>query len=104
MMRGKWKTAAGIALICMAGFVFIGNSFAQDLIIYLKEGQSQERMGKDKFECYTWAKGQTGVDPMVAGQAGTPPPQQQQAAYNQNMADYNRAYGACLEAKGYTVR
>ncbi len=167
-MRGKWKTAAGIALICMTGFVFIGSSFAQNLIIYPKEGQSQEQMEKDKFDCYTWAKGETGFDPMVAAQAGSPPPQQppaqggavkgaargavlgvavgaiagdagkgaaigaaaggiggrmkqnaqnqqqqqaqaqqsqqQQAAYNQNMADYNRAYGACLEAKGYTVR
>ncbi len=32
--------------------------------------------------------------------------QQQQAAaqYNQALSDYNRAYAACLEARGYTVK
>lgn len=32
--------------------------------------------------------------------------QQQQAAaqYNQGLSEYNRAYAACLEARGYTVR
>ncbi|WP_286822288.1 hypothetical protein [Desulfobacter sp. UBA2225] len=74
-MSKKWKTAVGIALIWMTGLVFSGSSFAQDLIIYPKEGQSQEQQ-----------------------QA------QQQAAYEQNMSNFNRAYGACLESKGYTVK
>jgi len=138
---------------------------AQNLIIYPAKGQSQEQMEKDKFECYSWAKQQTGVDPMVASTASQQPAasqgstgggavkgaakgallgagigaiagdagkgaaigaasggafgglrsrsqrkqaeqiQQQQAAQtNQKINEYNRAYSACLEAKGYTVK
>jgi len=130
---------------------------AQNLIIYPAKGQSQEQMEKDKFECYSWAKQQTGFDPMVAStapQQATPGKdstvrgaakgaavgagigaiagdagkgaavgaafgglkgrhqrkeaeqvQQQQAAQtNQRVNEYNRAYSACLEAKGYTVK
>ncbi len=31
----------------------------------------------DEFECYNWAKQQSGFDPMAAPQATTPLPQQQ---------------------------
>ena len=31
-------------------------------------------MEKDKFECYSWAKGQTGFDPMQMPTASSPPP------------------------------
>ena len=31
-------------------------------------------MEKDKFECYGWAKGQTGFDPMEVPTATAPPP------------------------------
>ncbi len=142
-----------------------GSVLAQNLIIYPAKGQSQEQMEKDKFECYSWAKQQTGFDPMVAstatqqtaasqgstaggavkgaakgalvgagvgaiaGDAGkgaaigavsggafgglrsrsqrkeAEQAQQQQAAQaNQKINEYNRAYSACLEAKGYTVK
>jgi len=141
---------------------------AQELIIFPKEGQSQQQMEKDKFTCYSWAKAQSGFDPMSVPQANAPPPQQQapqrgmvkgaargalvgvatgaiagdagkgaaigavagglfggmrradqrrqqeQAkeqwaqqqtnAYYQKRETYNRAYSACLEAKGYTVK
>jgi hypothetical protein len=30
--------------------------------------------------------------------------QNQQAAASQGISEYNRAFGACLEAKGYTVK
>ena len=167
-MGFKNKITAGIFLICILGLLVIGTAFAQDLIIYPKEGQSQEQMEKDKYACYSWAKDQTGFDPMASAQTVALPPQppppqggavkgaargavvgvavgaiagdagkgaaigatagaiggrmrqndqkQQQAqassqqaqaqqnAYNQNMGNYNRAYGACLEAKGYTVK
>lgn len=141
---------------------------AQDPLIYPAKGQSVEQQEKDKFECYTWAKGQTGFDPMQVPTATAPPPgqqapqsnvvkgaaggalvgvtagaiagdagkgaaigaasgaliggmrrreqqQQQQNAQQQweheqaaNYANqrnnYNRAYGACLEGRGYTVK
>ncbi len=129
----------------------------QNLIIYPAKGQSQEQMEKDKFDCYSWAKQQTGVDPMVASAAPQQPAgsqgstvrgaargaavgagigaiagdagkgaavgaafgglrghrqrreaeqiQQHQAAQsNQRIDEYNRAYSACLESKGYTVK
>ncbi|MBT8366277.1 MAG: hypothetical protein KJP23_16385 [Deltaproteobacteria bacterium] len=142
--------------------------WSQDLMIYPAQGQSQDRMEKDKFECYSWAKRESGFDPMETPKATTPPPQtkeptagvgrgavggglvglgvgaitgkpgrgaavgaasggviggvrrnrqrnqaqqqqkqweQQQAQiYMQNRNMYNRAYSACLEGRGYTVK
>ena len=49
---------------------------AQDLIVYPAQGQSNDQMEKDKFECYNWAKGQTGFDPMQMPTASSPPPSQ----------------------------
>jgi hypothetical protein len=134
---------------------------AAEPIVYPAKGQSQDQMEKDKYSCYSWAKGQTGFDPMKQAPAPTtaPPPQggavkgaakgaavgaaagaiagdagkgaaigaaaggaggaikkrsgqkeqqakaqQQAAAADQKRADYNRAWGACLEGKGYTVK
>jgi len=142
--------------------------WSQDLMVYPAQGQSQDQMEKDKFECYSWAKGESGFDPMETPKATTPPPQtkeptasvgkgavggglvglgvgaitgkpgrgaavgaasggviggvrrnrqsnqaqqqqkqweQQQAQiYMQNRNNYNRAYSACLEGRGYTVK
>jgi len=141
---------------------------AQDPIIYPNKGQSAEQQEKDKFECYNWAKGQTGFDPMQVPTATAPPPgqqapqggvvrgaargalggvaigaiagdagkgaaigaasgaliggmrrndqvrqqeqaqqqweQEQAANYANQRSNYNRAYGACLEGRGYTVK
>jgi len=150
--------------------VTLGSSpvLAQDLIIYPNKGQNQQQLEKDKFECYSWAKQQTGFDPMEVPKATAPPPkqeaqqgglvrgaargatvgvaagaiagdagkgaaigaasgalfggmrrrdqrhrqeqaeqqwaQEQTAAYTQKRNNYNRAYGACLEGRGYTVK
>jgi len=71
-------TKQRIQLVILALFaVFLASSaLAQDLIIYPAKGQSQDQMEKDKFECYTWAKQQTGFDPMQVPTASAPPPQQ----------------------------
>lgn len=150
--------------------IFLASSVcqAQDLVIYPAKGQSQEQMEKDKYECYSWAKQQSGFDPMQQPTATTAPPQQQAqqggvlrggargalvgvavgaiagdagkgagigaaagalgggmrqkdqqrqqnqsqqqweqeqaAAYAQSRDGYNRAQGACLEGKGYSVK
>ena len=140
---------------------------AQDPIVYPSQGQSNEQVEKDKYECYNWAKQQTGFDPMqVPTATSAPPPQQdegpgvvggaargglgglavgaiagdagqgaaigavvgglfgglrhndrsrsneqQQQQWENQQANnyvnqrnkYNRAYGACLEGRGYTV-
>ncbi len=151
----------------------VGTALAQDVVIYPAQGQSQQQMEKDKFECYSWAKQQSGFDPMETPRATAPPPpqsggsvaggavrggiggaalgagigaiagggrgagkgaaigglaggtlgaarsssqkrqeeqarqqweQEQAAQYMQKRDGYNRAYSACLEGKGYTVK
>jgi hypothetical protein len=156
-------------LMCLVTALLVtGPAFAQDPIIYPNKGQSAEQQEKDKFECYTWAKGQTGFDPMQVPTATAPPPsqgtpqggvvkgaargavagvavgaiagdagkgaaigaasgaliggmrkrdqqaqqqqaqqqweQEQAANYANQRNNYNRAYGACLEGRGYTVK
>lgn len=136
---------------------------AQDLYIYPNNGQSEEQQEADQYQCYGWARKETGFDPMATPQATEPPPQQEakkggvgrgalrgaavgavidgsdgaktgalaggavggmrradqnrkqqhaQEQWEQEQAqqyqaarnNYNRAYAACLEARGYTVR
>jgi len=134
---------------------------AQEPIVFPAKGQSNEKMEQDKYSCYSWAKGQTGFDPMQAPTTTAPPPekkggavkgaavgalggvaigaiagnagkgaaigavgggliggvrkaksnkeqekyaQDQGANYEQKRSTYNRAWGACMEGKGYTVK
>jgi len=70
------KQIAVISISILIIFFFTGVTGAQDPIVFPAKGQSQEQMEKDKFECYTWAKQQTGFDPMQVPTASTPPPQQ----------------------------
>ena len=157
-----------IVLVCCAlALLYPLSALAQDPIIYPSKGQSNEQMEKDKFECYNWAKQQSGFDPMqVPTATSAPPPQQsegpgvvggagrgalgglavgaiagdagkgaaigaaagglfggmrrndkrrqneqqqqqwanqQTANYTHQRNNYNRAYGACLQRRGYTV-
>ncbi|MGI9285284.1 MAG: hypothetical protein ACR2P1_07835 [Pseudomonadales bacterium] len=135
----------------------------QELIVYPNQGQDAEQQGQDEYQCYGWAKGQSGFDPMAKPTTSAPPPkeeakkgglargalrgaavgalidgssgakkgagagavmggarradqnrgqakaeeqweQEQVAEYQRNRSSYNRAYAACLEGRGYTVR
>jgi hypothetical protein len=69
-----------------------------DLFIYPKNGQSEEQQSTDKFECHKWASQQSGFDPTQSG-GGVSPEQNANAR-----SAYNRAIGACLEGRGYTVK
>ena len=71
------KTGLLIIVSLVVALLEVGVVMAQDLVIYPAKGQSQEQLDKDKFECYTWAKEQTGFDPMQQPTATEPPPQQQ---------------------------
>jgi len=65
------------------------------IIAYPRNGQSEQQQSTDKFECHSWAKGQSNFDPTS------------QASSNASAAArsaYGRAMSACLEARGYTVR
>ena len=70
------KTAGWLTAIVIIGFCFAASGFCQDPIVYPKNGQSQKQMEKDKYACYSWAKGQTGFDPTQAPRVTAPPPQQ----------------------------
>jgi len=158
-----------IVLIIIGGLFASGLSLAAgDLFIYPTKGQDAQQQEKDKFDCYQWAKQNTGIDParistasggggsqsssgsggavargavggavtgaVIAGiadgnagkgaavgalggglfggirhdrqqqQRQQQQAQQQAAAQNAQLDTYNRAYGACLEGRGYTVR
>jgi hypothetical protein len=163
-MRSPWLIVITVFLMVLT----VGIASAQELIIFPAKGQSDDQMEQDKFACYTWAKKETGFDPMAPPTATAPPPQQeapqggvvrgaargalvgvaagaiagdagkgaaigaasggliggmrrndqrrreannqqqweqQQAQqYSQKRNTYNRAYSACLEGKGYTVK
>ena len=165
----QMKTTKCVTISLLIALLAAGVVLAQELIIYPAKGQSQEQLDKDKYECYSWAKQQTGFDPMQQPKATEPPPpqeapkggvvrggargaavgavvggiakddagkgaktgaaagavvggvrrrgqkrqqeqaeqqwaQQQAATYTKNRDGYNRAYGACLEGRGYSVK
>ena len=165
------KRAICFGVILVLTMFFTGHVLAQDPVVYPANGQSNDQMEKDKFECYGWAKQQSGFDPMAAPTATAPPPareapkggvgrgavggglggaaigaitggssgakkgaaigavggglvggmrrseqrrqedqrqrqweQQQTANYANNRQSYNRAFGACMEGRGYSVK
>ena len=69
-MKSSIRTTA----IILGAVLASGTALAQELYIYPAKGQSPDQMDKDKYECYGWAKGQTGFDPMAPPTASTPPP------------------------------
>jgi hypothetical protein len=59
-----------------------------------RNGQSQEQLAKDRYECYQFAVKQSGYDPIHSGGA----------ALQQQQYDYDRAQAGCFDARGYSVR
>ncbi len=157
-MKGKRLLIIGLVSIFWSGILS-----GQELMIYPNEGQDKDKQEMDEFQCYGWAKDQSGFDPMALPTATEAPPQQEaqkgglvrgaaggaavgaivdggdgaakgaaagavlggmrrnsqkrgqqqeQANWEQEQAEqyaakrnsYNRAYAACLEGRGYTVR
>lgn len=70
---------------------------ADDFIVYPSKGQSQKKMEEDKFQCYGWAKEQTGFDPMAQPKATTAPPPDAQGSVG-GSAVKGAAKGALLGA------
>lgn len=70
----------------------------EQLFVYPKQGQSEQQMANDRYECHQWAANQTGFDPSQPGTGIT------QAQLVEKRADYQRATKACLEARDYSVR
>jgi hypothetical protein len=53
-------------------------------------GQDQNKLQFDRYECYGWAKGQSGYDPSQPGN-------------RMGQDNYRRAFSACMSGRGYTV-
>jgi hypothetical protein len=70
----------------------------EQLFVYPKQGQDEQRMAKDRYECHRWAVEQSGFDPIQPA-ADLPATQ-----LPVRRADYLRATKACLEARDYSVR
>jgi hypothetical protein len=68
------------------------------IFVYPRQGQSEELQAKDRYECHSWAVSQTHYDPTQPA-SGMPAGQ-----LNQMRADYQRAMGACLDGRGYTMK
>jgi hypothetical protein len=70
-MTGLNRISA-LAAAFVAVFAFVGYAQAGKPVAYPAKGQSAKQQQKDDAECYTWAKGNTGIDP--AAVASAPPP------------------------------
>jgi hypothetical protein len=74
-----------------------GGNIAQDspayLFMYPRQGQSDRQQAIDRQECSSWAAAQTGYDPSQPGRGSAA-----------QVANYQRATEACLDARGYSVR
>ena len=73
-MRSKMQI---LLLLFIASLIIAGPALGDDLFIYPNKGQTKQQQEKDKYECYDWAKQQTGFDPMAQPTATTPPPAQE---------------------------
>jgi hypothetical protein len=71
---------------------------SDEVFVYPKNGQSAEQQSTDRYECHSWAVGQTGFDPT------RPQGNVDESDIEGKRADYRRAEGACLEARGYSVK
>ncbi|MBV6824138.1 DUF6515 family protein [Pseudomonas sp. PD9R] len=68
-------------------------SNSYDVVAYPANGQSQEQVSRDGYECYQYAVQQSGLDPRTA--TYQPDPSVVQA--------YRQAQGNCLSSRGYQV-
>ncbi len=73
-------------------------SSAERIFVYPRQGQNEQLQAKDRYECHSWAVGQTRYDPTQ------PTSGMLEAPLNQMRADYQRAMGACLDGRGYTMK
>lgn len=71
-MKNKWNFIR--YYLCLAVVLMTSTAMAGDLYVYPAKGQSQKKTEEDKFQCYQWAKNQSGFDPMATHTASSPPP------------------------------
>ena len=65
---------------------------ALKLYVYPAAGQSEAQVADDRYQCHTWAAGQSGYDPTLG------------AGSRDEAEGYTRAFTACMEGRNYVVR
>ena len=66
--------------------------------IYPKNGQSEQQQATDRYECHRWAATQASFDP-------TQPSNTASGEQTRSARDaYTRAFTACLDGRGYSVK
>jgi len=163
------KNLTSWSFVFILGVANLAWAQGSDFFIFPNEGQTPEQQEKDEFQCFRWARDQSGFDPTARATATEPPPrqeapqggvargavrglalgtavgavrgsggrdaraagaavgglaggmrrndqqrreqanrqqweQEQIANYERNRAAYNRAFSACMEGRGYTLR
>ncbi len=68
---------------------------AEKMFIYPRQGQTEQQKATDQYACHRWAVGQTGYDPTLPPGGAADPGRNR---------EYQRAIGACLDSRGYTVK
>ncbi len=83
LMNTRFVSFAAMALlatVASAGTHADTLASSVGVYIYPAKDQSAEQQGKDDYECFGWAKGQTGYDPLNPPPATAAAPAQQQAS------------------------
>jgi hypothetical protein len=70
----QMKQVTVFTLSLILAIFLVGHVWAQDPIVYPANGQSEDQMEKDKYQCYSWARNQTGFDPMKTPTTTSGPP------------------------------
>lgn len=71
----------------------------EQMFIYPRQGQTEQQQTDDRYACHRWAVSQTGFDPTQPQPGGAT-----EAQKVEKRADYQRAWGVCLDGRGYTVK
>ena len=61
-------------LMLITAALLSSTAYAADLFVYPNGGQSQDQQQKDEYECYQFARTNSGFDPMKAPTATSPKP------------------------------
>ena len=69
-----------------------------ELYAYPRNGQSEQQQATDRNDCHRWAVVKTGYDPT------RPPGNVAETDMTTQRNNYHRAEGACLDARGYSVK
>ena len=75
------KQVTFFTLLLFLSVFLAGPVWAQDPIVYPAKGQSEDQIEKDKYQCYSWAKNQTGFDPMKTPTTTSGPPSKEKEVW-----------------------